>query len=217
MSSIVSPKLLSRLSKEQFYASVLSLIILSLALLMLWLGHWLPENIAEKIVIREVSLALPPPPPPPPQVQQEAVEVQLSVQVQGAGAVIPKIDVKQKIDPIKPEAPAVSTPQSQWQPLKVDWDAVDLNQLDGLPSLLTPLRVNLPRSLSRKGIKRILVKLDVVIDTQGQVTLINIVENPYPELVAAIQSLVRNSRFTPPTKDKQAVRTRFIWPVDIKS
>jgi len=168
--------------------------------------------------VREVSLTLPPPPPPPPPpVRQQVVETPLSLQVQGAGAAIPAIDVKQKLEPIKPDMPIIDTRQSQWQSLEIDWNAFALNQLDGLPSLITPLRVKFPRSLRRQGVKGVLVKLDVVIDEQGRVSLVNIVENPHPELVAELQRLVRNSRFTTPKKDQQAVRARFIWPVDIKS
>lgn len=202
-------------ARHQIHASLLSLAILSLALFILWLGHWLPASLPDKIEVREVALTLPPPPPPP--VHQQVVETPATLQVRGAGPAIPRIDVKQTINPIKPDIPAVDTRQTQWQSLEIDWNAFDLNQLDGLPNLLTPLRVTFPKSLSRKGIKRVLVKLDVIIDEQGQVTLVNIVENPHPELISEIQRLVRDSRFTAPKKDKQAVRARFIWPVEIES
>ncbi len=205
------------LAKHQVHASVLSLTILSLALFTLWLGHWLPASLPEKIEVREVSLTLPPPPPPLPPLQQQVVETPISLQIQGAGAAIPQLDVVKKIDPIKPDVPVIDFRETQWQSLDVNWDAFDLNQLDGLPNLLTQLRVKFPKILSRQGITRVLVKLDVVIDEQGQVTLVNVVENPHPELMGEIQRLVRNSHFTAPQKDNQAVRARFIWPVEIKS
>lgn len=203
-------------ARKHLYASLLSLTLLSLALLTLWIGHWLPASLPEKIEVREVALMSPPPPPPPPP-QQPIVEAPLRVQIQGTGASIPKVEAQQKIEPIKPDIPAVELRQSQWQSLDIDWNTLDINQLDGLPALMTPLRMRFPRSLSRQGIKRALVKLDVVIDEKGQVTLVSIVENPHVELLPEIQRLVRNSRFTPPKKDNQAVRARFIWPVEIKS
>lgn len=205
-------------AKCQIHAGAMSLVMLSLALLTLWLGHWLATSLPEKIEVREVGLILPPAsPPPPPTVRQQAVITPLSIQVQGAGVTIPPIDVKQKIDLIKPHVPSLEPRQTQWQSLEIEWNAVALNQLDGLPRLITPLRVKFPSSLRRQGIKGVLVKLDVVIDAQGKVTLVNIVENPHPELVAELQHLVRNSRFSAPKKDNQPVRARFIWPVDIKS
>lgn len=215
---ILNPERVRWPSRHQIHASLLSLSILSLALFTLWLGHSLPASLAEKIEVREVALTLPAVlPPPPPPVQQQVVEMSLSVNIQGAGAAIPQIKIKPVIELIKPDIPAVDPRQTQWQSLAVDWNAVDLNQLDGMPNLLTPLRMTFPKSLSRKGIKRVLVKLDVVIDEKGQVTLVNIVENPYPELVSEIHRLVRYSRFTAPKKDNQAVRARFIWPVEIES
>ena len=213
VSHIPNPRHVRWSAKHHIHASILSLMILSLALSVLWLGHWLPTSLPNKIEIREVTLTLPPPPP----MQQQVVETQISLQVPGAGVAIPRIDVKQEIEPIKPDIPTVDIQQTEWQSLEVDWNAFDLKQLDGLPNLLTPLQVTFPKSLRRKGIKRVLVKLDVVIDEKGQVTLVNIIENPHPELMAEIQRLVRSSRFTAPKKDNESVRARFIWPINIKS
>lgn len=201
----------------QLRAGLLSLSVLMLALFTLWLGHWLPAKVPTKITLREVKMVLPPPPPPPPPpAQHQVVETPVSLQIQGAGPAIPLIEVKQNIEPIKPEIPVIDTHNTQWQSLEIDWNAFDLNQLDGFPNLLTPLRITFPKSLSRRGVTRVLVKLDVVIDEQGQVTLVDIIENPHPELTTEIQRLVRNSRFSAPKKDGQPVRARFIWPVEIK-
>ncbi len=203
-------------SSKQLSASLLSVLILSLALGTLWLGQWLTAQTDEKVEIRQLALMVPPPPPPPPPaVQQQLVETPISLQVPGAGPSIQMAKIEQRIDPVKPDMPAIDTSKTQWQSLEIDWNAFDLNDLDGLPALLTPLRVTLPKSLTRRGIKRVLVKLDIVIDEQGQINLINIVENPHPELISEIKRLVRDSRFTAPQKDNQPVRARFIWPVDI--
>ena len=169
-------------------------------------------------MVREVAIAVPPPPPPPPPVvQQNLVDSPVNLQIQGSGPVIQMIDVEPDINIAPPEMRDIATETAQWQSLDVNWDALDLNQLDSLPTLLTALRVNFPRSLSRQGVDQVLVKLDVVIDEQGRATLVDIVENPYPELRSEIERLVRNSRFTVPQKNNENVRARFIWPVEIKS
>lgn len=191
--------------------------MLSLALSLLWLGYLLPNMSDPKIEIREIAIAIPPPPPPPPVVQQQVIDAPVSVQVQGSGPSIQLVEITKSIDVAKPEPLKFEMRPTEWQSLEIDWDALGLDQLDGFPTLLTPLRINFPRSLSRKGIDKVLVKLDILIDEQGSITLINIVENPYPELVSEIQKLVRNSRFTAPKKDNQNARARFIWPVEIKS
>ncbi len=205
-------------NRRQLSASLLSFFVLGIGLVTLWLGHQAQEEPKDKLIIREVALTAPPPPPPPPPVtQQSQVETPVTVQVPGEGPALQMAPIEQKIDVMKPNLPTVDTRVTQWQPLEVDWNAFALNELDGLPKLLTPLRITFPRSLRRAGVDQITVKLDVVIDEQGQVSLVNIVENPYPELVSELQRLVRNSRFTPPTKDNTPVRARFIWPVQIKS
>lgn len=206
-----------RPSKHKVLSSLLSLLLLALALMTLWLGHFLKNSVQNTVEIREITIALPPPPPPTPPVQQEVVETTLTIEIQGTGASLPKIDVKQPIDPIKPDVPTLNSQNIKWQEIEMDWDAFDLNQLDELPKLLTPLQVTLPKSLRRKGIDKVLIKLDILIDTNGQVTLINIIENPYSELTSSIQKLVNNSRFSAPSKDNEAVKARFIWPVEIKS
>ncbi|GGG55589.1 hypothetical protein GCM10011403_10870 [Pseudohongiella nitratireducens] len=188
------------------------------ALSLLFLGYWLPDQVQETIEVREVAIAVPPPPPPPPpSVQQNVVETPVNLQIQGSGPVLQMVEVEPNIDIAPPEIPDIVTEATQWQSLEVNWDAFDLNQLDSPPSLLTALRVNFPRSLSRQGIGEVLVRLDVVIDEEGRATLVEIVENPYPALRGEIERLVRSSRFTAPQKDNESVRARFIWPVEIKS
>lgn len=204
-------------SRHQVRATLLSCVVLSLALSTLWLAQWFQPQPKDTVAVREVSLAMPPPPPRPPEMVQTIVPTPVSVQVTGAGPALPMIKVEQHIKILKPEMPKIDTRQRQWQALAIDWNALDLNDLDGLPTLLSPLRVNFPKSLSRRGIHRVLVKLDVVIDEQGRVTLVDIIENGHPELVSEIQRLIRDTRFSIPQKDSQPVRARFIWPVEIKS
>ncbi|MDN4503762.1 hypothetical protein QX776_15230 [Alteromonadaceae bacterium BrNp21-10] len=203
----------------QGLAMLFSIVLLSLALCVMWLGRGLIEMPDDSLTIREVSISSPPPPPPPPpQVQQAQTNQNMTLQVQGLGAQLQVIDVPQPdIDIELPDEPQITSSQPQWQTLNVDWQAFELNDLDSFPSLLTPLRVKLPASLSRRGIDKVLIKLDVVIDVDGKISLLDIIENPYPELVLAINKMVRDSRFSAPQKDGAPVRARFIWPIEIKS
>jgi len=200
-----------RPSKHKLVSSLLSLSLLAFALVTLWIGHWFKHSVEDTIEVREINISLPPPPPPAPPVQQQVVETTLTIEIEGTGASLPKIEVKQPIDPIKPDAPTLNSNNIKWQEIEMDWDAFDLNQLDELPKLLTSLQVTLPKSLSRKGVKKVLIKLDIIIDTSGKPTLINIIENPYSELSPSIQKLVNNARFSAPTKDNEPVKARFIW------
>ncbi|NQY65975.1 MAG: hypothetical protein HRT38_20295, partial [Alteromonadaceae bacterium] len=60
--------------QKNLLASVASIVILTSALLLFWLGHNIKHQPTEKVIIREVALETPPPPPPPPPVQQAMVE-----------------------------------------------------------------------------------------------------------------------------------------------
>ncbi|TYK64986.1 energy transducer TonB [Colwellia echini] len=201
----------------QLTASLVSLIILSAALLILWIGSNTSITIEPKVLVREVSVMPATPPPPPPSPTQRAVETPLNVQVQGAGPAIQMSLADPKIQMNKPDSLNIPMTEPQFQSLEVDWQAFELNDLDGLPSLLTPLKIKFPKSLERRGIERVLIKLDVVIDEQGKLTLVSIITNPHPELKPGIMRLLRNTRFSPPKKDNKPVRARFIWPIEITS
>lgn len=198
---------------------LLSLAVMVFALAVLWLGHWVGVTAPEKVTIREIAVMQPPPPPPPPPaVQEPRVESSIALQTEGNGPALKIVQPdRQPIKIAKPDTPAIKTAQPRWQSLEVNWDAFGLNELDKLPTLLTPLRIAFPKSLSRRGIDSALIKLDILIDEHGQVSLIDVVENPYPELKPEIDNMVRNSRFTTPEKGGEKVRARFIWPVEIKS
>ena len=206
--------------KQRWLSLLLSSAMLAMALLIMGLSHWLKSQASPTLVIREVStVSLPPPPPPPVSRQQQNVATtNLSIQVEGQGVALQKIDIDlPPLDLHQPQDMHIDPVATQWQSLEVNWNAFELDALDSLPTLLTPLRVTMPKSLSRQGIDKALIKLDVMIDESGQVTLIEIASNPYPELVGEIEKLVRNSRFSPPQKDQEPARARFIWPIEIKS
>ncbi|WP_102798407.1 hypothetical protein [Bowmanella denitrificans] len=202
---------------QQAKATLVSLSILSMALALLWLGQGWQAKEAEQLTIREVSVAmLPPPPPPPTPVQQVIADAPINLQVSGSGPSIQltKPDVLQ-LTAIQPPAPVMQMARTDWQSLEVDWQAFSLDELDGLPTLLTPLSIRLPASLSRQGIKQVLIKLEILVDEQGQVTLLDVVENPHPELKPEILKMVRSSRFSAPSKGNETVRAKFIWPINI--
>ncbi|MFT2092444.1 energy transducer TonB [Paraglaciecola sp. 2405UD69-4] len=198
---------------------LVGILILSLVLALLWLSQWLKSSVEPELMVREVStLALPPPPPPPPRQQQVAQPTSLSLNVQGQGAVMQTINIDPPpLDDFLPPDMPINPVQSTWQSLDVDWQVLDIDALDNLPQLLTPLRVTFPKSLTRRGITQALVKLDVMIDETGQVNLMAVTSNPYPELETELRKLARKSRFTAPQKDNQPTRARFIWPINIKA
>ncbi|WP_462171352.1 energy transducer TonB [Pseudoalteromonas xiamenensis] len=209
----------SNVSKQVQQRAVAASLVLVAALMMLLKGvQLLQSEVEPTYTVREVELALPlpPPPPPPPAAEQPQQSQMLALAVPGAGASLPiTLDLTAPSLDVTIETPQLSITDPQWQDVVVDWQAVNLDSLDGLPSLLTPLRVVFPKSLVNQGVKTVLVKLDVVIDEQGAVTLVSVVSNPYPELKPQIDKLVKQSRFTAPKQNQQAVRARFVWPIEL--
>lgn len=208
-----------RLAAYRIASLFISLLMAAIVLLVLLVVDRLKHPSAEKLIMREVAvLASPPPPPPPPKVSAPNIDPVVSLQVEGSGVAMPMLEIAQ--DPITLSAPdnlKFSMEETPFQSLDINWNALSLDDLDDLPNLLTPVRAIFPKALSRKGITQVMVKMDVLIDESGAVTLIEIIENPYPELNAELHKIARTSRFTPPQKDNQPVRARFIWPLAIKA
>lgn len=175
----------------------------------------------EQLVVREVALA-PPPPPPPKSVTQTKTDSAQSVQID-AGAyqghvqiVMGSADVDALPEPVRPQLDSVHS--NDWS---FDWSAdlqtFGLGELDTRPRLLAPLRVDFPDALRRRGIKKASAKLHVVIDERGAVSLKAINYLQYAELKAGVIAAARMARFSAPTKDGQAVRAEFLWPVELVS
>lgn len=208
---------------RKFHTSIallLSAIVFLLALLLIRLSETSELLKNETLLIREINIAIPPPPaPPPPMEMVEAVEQSIALNIEGSGPAVLNIKQQQKhtLTIAKPSIPDVKASVPELSEFNVNWDAFSLADLDGLPQLLTPLKAKFPKSLVRAGVDKAKVKLDIVIDEQGQVSLVNILENPYPELKAEINRIIRASRFSIPKKGDVAVRARFIWPLEFKS
>ncbi|PCJ18681.1 MAG: hypothetical protein COA96_16575 [SAR86 cluster bacterium] len=204
-------------NRRQLLAFCLSLAVLIVMFGLLSLKKNLEELVKDELTIREVSLAPPPPPPPPPQQQQKRVEAEIQLNVDGKGppVVISEVKRQDPLEALQLVSPDIKTLTTDWEfDLQVDWSAYGLDELDGIPTLLTSMRIDWPRTLSNRGVDRAIVRLDVFIDETGRVTLVSILENSYPQLNNSIERVVRTARYSIPQKAGQAVRARFIWPVE---
>ncbi|WP_027670583.1 hypothetical protein [Rheinheimera baltica] len=206
-------------SRLRLLAFALSLLLLAAALGMMWYARQFEPQQAQLLVrpLDVAMLPLPPPPPPPSPPQPVTHAAALDVKISHSAAVkIPTHQIKVPQPKLSINAPQPQIEQLQWQSLDLQITAFSLAQLDTLPVLQTPLNVTFPRSLTRQGVTNVLVKLDILINEQGRLTLLDVLENPYPELRPEIERLVRNSRFSMPTKGNAAVSARFIWPIEFK-
>ena len=206
--------------KNQLTAFLMSSAVMAVSIGVLILGYALTGDNGPELEVRKLDIAVAqPPPPPPPKSQQVSEQADVNMQVEGAGAAVTMADlqINPEIEIDSPSRPDVAMKQPKWETPEIDWEAYSLSDLDGKPTLLTPVKIRFPKQLKHRGIERVVVKLDVMIDESGDVTLINIVDNPYHELNREIQRFVKGSKFTAPHKADEAVRARFIWPVEIEA
>lgn len=165
------------------------------------------------------TIALPPPPPPPMEVVQQMQSTpKLDVRIAGDGPSLKlsKLNMRATKPVLSVKPKALSTPDFSQESVEFDTASFGLSDLDSLPRQLTPLQVTFPAELRRKGVKKVLVKLHVQIDTYGRVILKAIKENPYPELNKALVAVVRSAKFTPPKRHGKLVKAEFIWPLELK-
>lgn len=195
----------------------LSMAVFIFMFALLFIKKNLDGLVKDELVIREISLATPPPPPPPPQQQQERVEAEVQLNVEGKGPPIQVSEIKME-DPLEAfdlMTPNIQTLTTDWDlDLEVNWTAYGLDELDSTPSLLTSLRADWPQELTKQGIEHVVVRLDVFIDETGRINLVSILENAFPILNKPIERVIKAARFSIPQKGGEAVRARFIWPVE---
>lgn len=204
--------------RYHFYSLLLSALLLSLAIALLFINEWFGDIVEPKLIVRKIeTIALKPPPPPPPNQVTKPIEPVLQMDVSGSGPSLEVNLVKPEIDVLTIESPQVNNFQTvKWEEqLSVDWNALGLDELDNEPQLLTNLKAPFPNSLKRKGVTSIDVLLDVIIDEEGRVTLVSILENPYVVFESTLYKLIKQARFTAPKKDGQPARVRFHWPLGI--
>lgn len=90
------------------------------------------------------------------------------------------------------------------------------NELDGTPRLIRHGSATFPYSLSKEGIRSGTVTFEVELSTTGSVTIRRVVSTTHADLVAPARKVAENARFTPPTRDGQAVKAIMNWPITIE-
>ena len=216
----MTQRMSNKLNRFHILAFMASCSLMALSILGIFAGDWFASEYEPKVMVRNITQAFTPPPPPPKPISQPTKQNQPTIELNAAGKG-PAIDLT-KLTIKQPPNPMISPPDFYHAPsdlnldLAIDWQAFGLGELDTMPVLLTKVKTTFPRSLARKGIKQVIVALDVFIDEQGNITLINIKEMPYKALLNSIHKLIRKSRFSVPTKNGQPVRARFVWPVEFK-
>src|SRR5690606_39084362 len=98
----------------------------------------------------------------------------------------------------------------------VDWGTVSLSELDALPVVK---RANVLATMSRLNRElrgdSIEVMFHIVIDENGKVHPVRILESSHPQFNAEMMAFAATVEFTPPTVLGLPVRTEYRWPVKL--
>ena len=89
-------------------------------------------------------------------------------------------------------------------------------ELDGRPRLIRTGSTVFPSALSRKGVTRGTVTLEVELSERGSVRVRRVISATHPELVSAAKRVAAGSRYTAPRKNGRAVKAIMRWPITIK-
>lgn len=171
----------------------------------------------EAVTMREVVLRDPPPPPPPPVTRQEQAEDPRPE----LGAAREQIPIELTTMDLNVEIPAGQLSGSGFgdlgRGLGVDLGTVDLEDLDGIPTVVrAPVIDDYPEALREEGVGGFEVVLHILVDEQGRPYLIEVLDSAYPPYNARLDEFVSEVRFTPPTLLGVPVRTEYAWPLLIR-
>ncbi len=90
------------------------------------------------------------------------------------------------------------------------------SELDGKPRVIRHGTTSFPSKLSRQGITRGTVILEVELSTSGGVSIRRVVSSSHPDLVSSARRVASGARFTPPRKNGQPVKAIMRWPIIIE-
>lgn len=96
-------------------------------------------------------------------------------------------------------------------------EVFDFQDLSQSPSVVNLPRINYPRELIRRGIKKGQVVLIIQIDKTGKARLEQIISSTHSQLEPVAKDVVRQVRFTPPTINGTPVTVRGEWPLFLQA
>ncbi|MDG1358772.1 MAG: energy transducer TonB [Akkermansiaceae bacterium] len=89
-----------------------------------------------------------------------------------------------------------------------------LGELDQQPKLLRNPSVIFPRSIKDANSGRVVVRVAIL--ASGRSQFISVVSSTHDDLVPLAKRIASGSRFTPPTRQRNAVKAIMTWPITIK-
>ncbi|MEX0325135.1 MAG: energy transducer TonB [Puniceicoccaceae bacterium] len=168
--------------------------------------------------IRSVDVAnLPPPEPPPP--EPPPPEEEEEEEVEDLEEPPPMLDLSKLDASLNPGTGNAlfggfdlsqfkTTGRSAVEDMKI----FSLRELDRQPRRKKTILPQYPIAVRRDGVEGV-VKAQIMIDEEGRVTIMQIVESPDVRLSDVVRDALEQWIFEPPIKDGKAVRAQYIQPI----
>ncbi|WPJ94491.1 energy transducer TonB [Coraliomargarita algicola] len=169
--------------------------------------------------LEAVDLAVPPPPPrleePPPPPQMEEKEPPPELKQPPPMPTLEQLEVALN--------PGTGGDMSLDIGLGVDLTTESTDQLeklfgfgelDEVPHLVREGRFRYPPN-SPRGRGEALVRLLIYVEADGRISVQRVIDYSHQEFIEAARRMAEGSRFSPPMRNGQAVRSKYEWPIRI--
>ncbi len=167
--------------------------------------------------VRSVDIAPPPPPPPPPD-PPPPEEEQRDQEVEDLSTPPPPISLSQLEAALNPgiggalgqaiDLGAFGTAQELTDEIQI----FDISDLDRRPRRLRAIPPTFPMEMQTRGLQGV-VRARILIDEQGNVSVLEIVESTHREAVQPVRQALAQWRFEPPERGGERVRAAYIQPI----
>jgi protein TonB len=201
-----------------------------------------PDLMIREIEILEPEIPPPPPPPPdapPPDPPPPPAIANLSDTPDPSRVPLPRadvpLDITLAVDTFFTDLPPAALPEAPRSPAPRPAEpratppsprpappppparsVFDVGELDGTPRLLRHGSAPFPPALARRGVASGTVVLEVELSPRGAVSVRRVVSASHDELIPAARRIAGGARYTPPTRNGQAVSAVMRWPITIQ-
>jgi hypothetical protein len=186
----------------------------------------------ERFVLTEVAtfVAPPPPPPPPPSTPKSApgggsTGAQLTLRASSAPVALDKMDLDIQFAAAEignlniaglGEGIGLGVGDGTGNGSGSGFGLAGLSELDQIPMVVSAPVFPFPDEARARGLTEFDLRYHILIDEEGRVYPIALIENPLPSLNGEFLEFASRVRFTPPTRLGIPVRTEYVWPVKIR-
>jgi hypothetical protein len=186
----------------------------------------------ERFVLTEVTTFEPPPaPPPPPQARSSdsrsggSTGADLTLRRSTAPAPLERMQLNvqfaaAEVGPLNiaglGKGIGVGTGDGTGDGSGTGFGLALISELDQIPTVVSAPVFPFPDEARERGLTEFDLRYHILIDEEGRVYPITLVENPFPSLNAEFLDFASRVRFTPPTRLGIPVRTEYLWPVKIR-